>query len=124
MLAKHVTDPGVPQLFDELITQEEQDKGIQVVTIPKGLTGLTHNKISAYYKFKHQWLLVGYAIRKAGFSLEDQMGESGSPLIRNMITEQLDSAGIALSSDEHVIVEINPSDDYVIDDKHKALVLR
>ncbi|MBO61967.1 MAG: hypothetical protein CMG33_00420 [Candidatus Marinimicrobia bacterium] len=124
MLAKHVTDPGVPQLFDELITQEEQDKGIQVVSIPKGLMGLTHNKISAYYKFKHQWLLVGYAIRKAGFSLEDQMGDSGSPFIRDMITEQLDSAGIKLSSDEHVIVEINPSDNYVVDNKHRALVLR
>ena len=124
MLAKHVTDPGVPQLFDELITQEEQDKGIQVVSIPKGLVGLTHNKVSAYYKFKHKWLLVGYAIKKAGFSLEEQMGESGSPIIRDMIKEQLDSAGIKLSSDEHVIVEINPDDEYIIDGKHKALVLR
>ena len=124
MLAKHVTDPGVPQLFDELITQEKQDKGIHVVPIPKGLIGLTHNKISAYYKFKHKWLLVGYAINKAGFSLEEQMGESGSPIIRDMIKEQLDSAGIKLSSDEHVIVEINPDDEYVIDGKHKALVLR
>jgi len=124
MLAKHVTDPGVPQLFDELITQEKQDKGIHVVPIPKSLVGLTHNKISAYYKFKHKWLLVGYAINKAGFSLEEQMGESGSPIIRDMIKEQLDSAGIKLSSDEHVIVEINPDDEYVIDGKHKALVLR
>ncbi len=124
MLAKHVTDPGVPQLFDELITQEKQDKGIQVVPIPKGLVGLTHNKVSAYYKFKHKWLLVGYAIKKAGFSLEDQMGQSGSPIIRDMIKEQLDGAGIKLSSDEHVIVEINPDDEYVIDGKHKALVLR
>ena len=124
MLAKHVTDPGVPQLFDELITQEEQDKGIQVVSIPNGLVGLTHNKVSAYYKFKHKWLLVGYAIKKAGFSLEEQMGDSGSPIIRDMIKEQLDSAGIKLSSDEHVIVEINPDDEYIIDGKHKALVLR
>ena len=124
MLAKHVTDPGVPQLFDELITQEKQDKGIQVVSIPKGLVGLTHNKVSAYYKFKHKWLLVGYAIKKAGFSLEEQMGESGSLIIRDMIKEQLDGAGIKLSSDEHVIVEINPDDEYVIDGKHKALVLR
>ena len=124
MLAKHVTDPGVPQLFDELITQEEQDKGIQVVSIPNGLVGLTHNKVSAYYKFKHKWLLVGYAIKKAGFSLEEQMGESGSPIIRDMIKEQLDSAGIKLSSDEHVIVEINPDDEYIVDGKHKALVLR
>jgi hypothetical protein len=40
-----------------------------------------------------------------------------------MITEQLDSAGINLTSDEHIIVEINPSDDYVVDAKHQALVL-
>ena len=124
LLAKHVTNPGVPQLFDELINQEEDDKGIQQVGIPRPLMGQTHNKISAYFKFKHQWLLVGYAIRKSGFSLEDQMGESGSPLIRDMITEQLEGAGIKLSSDEHVVVEINPPDDYVIDDKHRALVLR
>ena len=124
LLAKHVTNPGVPQLFDELINQEEDDKGIQQVGIPRPLMGQTHNKISAYFKFKHQCLLVGYAIRKSGFSLEDQMGESGSPLIRDMITEQLEGAGIKLSSDEHVVVEINPPDDYVIDDKHRALVLR
>ena len=68
--------------------------------------------------------LIVLAIKKAGFRLEEQMGESGSPLIRDMIKEQLDSAGIKLSSDEHVIVEINPDDEYVIDGKHKALVLR
>ena len=72
MLAKHVTDPGVPQLFDELITQEEHDKGIQVVSIPSGLVGLTHNKVSAYYKFKHKWLLVGYAIKKQDLVLKSR----------------------------------------------------
>ena len=124
LLAKHVTDPGVPQFFDDLILQEEDDKGLQEVKIPKTLNGQTHNKISAFFKFKYGWLLVGYAIRKAGFSLDEQMGESGSPLIRNMIKEQLDGAGINLTSDEHVIVEINPADDYKIDEKHSALVLR
>lgn len=124
LLAKHVTDPGVPQFFDDLILKEEEDKGLQEVKIPKTLDGQTHNKVSAFYKFKYGWLLVGYAIRKAGFSLDEQMGESGSPLIRNMIKEQLDGAGINLTSDEHVVVEINPPDDYKIDRKHSALVLR
>jgi hypothetical protein len=124
LLAKHVTDPGVPQFFADLIVQEEKDKGLQEVAIPKSLSGQTHNKISAFFKFKHNWLLVGYAIRKAGFSLEDQMGESGTPLIRSMIKEQLDGAGISLTNDEHVMVEINPKDDYIIDEKHRALVLR
>ena len=124
LLAKHVTDPGVPQFFDDLILKEEDDKGLQEVKIPRTLSGQTHNKISAFYKFKYGWLLVGYAIRKAGFSLDEQMGESGSPLIRNMIKEQLDGAGINLTSDEHVVVEINPPDEYKVDEKHSALVLR
>ncbi len=124
LLAKHVTDPGVPQFFDDLILQEEKDKGLQEVKIPRSLNGQSHNKISAFYKFKYNWLLVGYAIRKAGFSLDDQMGESGSPLIRSMIKEQLEGAGVNLTSDEHVVVEINPPDDYTIDEKHSALVLR
>ncbi len=124
LLAKHVTDPGVPQFFDDLILKEENDKGLQEVKIPKILSGQAHNKIYAFFKFKYKWLLVGYAIRKAGFSLDEQLGDSGSPLIRNMIKEQLDSAGISLTSDEHVVVEINPPDDYIIDEKHSALVLR
>ena len=124
LLAKHVTDPGVPQFFDDLILQEEKDKGLQEVKIPRSLNGQSHNKISAFYKFKYNWLLVGYAIRKAGFSLDDQMGESGSPLIRSMIKEQLEGAGVNLTSDEHVVVEINPPDNYTIDEKHSALVLR
>lgn len=124
LLAKHVTDPGVPQFFDDLILKEERDKGLQEVKIPRSLKGQPHNKISAFYKFKYNWLLVGYAIRKSGFSLDEQMGESGSPLIRNMIKEQLEGAGVNLTSDEHVVVEINPNDDYIIDEKHSALVLR
>ena len=124
LLAKHVTDPGVPQFFDNLILQEEKDKGLQEVKIPRSLNKQSHNKISAFYKFKYNWLLVGYAIRKAGFSLDEQMGESGSPLIRSMIKEQLEGAGVNLTSDEHVVVEINPPDDYKVDEKHSALVLR
>jgi len=124
LLAKHVTDPGVPQFFDDLILKEEDDKGLQEVKIPKALSGQSHNKISAFFKFKYKWLLVGYAIRKAGFSLDEHLGDSGSPMIKNMIKEQLDGAGISLTSDEHVVVEINPSDDYIVDEKHSALVLR
>jgi len=41
-----------------------------------------------------------------------------------MIKEQLEGAGVNFTSDEHVVVEINPPDDYKVDEKHSALVLR
>ena len=53
---QNMLDPGVPQFFDDLILKEEEDKGLQEVKIPKTLSGQTHNKISAFYKFK----MVGY----------------------------------------------------------------
>ena len=52
------------------------------------------------------------------------MKEGGDIFIKNMITEQLEGAGVKLSSDEHVVVELNQPDTYKIDDKHSALVLR
>ena len=41
----------------------------------------------------------------------------------DMITEQLEREGIELTSDEKVFIEVNPKDDYVTDDKHRAIVL-
>ena len=124
LLSKHVTDPGVPQLYDTVIDPDEEGKGFQVLNIPSELKDFTHNQIAAYFKLKHQLLLIGYAINKSGFSLEEEMSEGGDIFIKNMITEQLEGAGVKLSNDEHVVVELNPPDTYKIDDKHSALVLR
>ena len=124
ILAKHVTDPGVPQLYDELLEKEDESNGIHVLDIPEELIELSHEKISAYYRLKENSILLGYAITKAGFSIVEEMGSSGSEVIRKMITEQIDNAGIKLSSDENIIVKINPDNDYTINNKHKAIVIR
>ena len=52
------------------------------------------------------------------------MGDSGSEIIRKMITEQIDNAGIKLSSDENIVVKINPENTYRVNNKHKAIILR
>ena len=124
ILAKHVTDPGVPQLYNELLDKEDESRGIHVLEIPNELIELNHEKISAYYRLKENSILLGYAITKAGFNIVDQMGNSGSEVIRKMITEQIDNAGIKLSSDENIVVKINPNNDYSINNKHKAIIIR
>ena len=124
ILAKHITDPGVPQLYEELLDKDDDSKGIHVLDIPDELVKSNHEKISAYYRLKENSILLGYAITKAGFSIVEQMGNSGSEVIRKMITEQIDNAGIKLSSDENIIVKINPKNDYSINSKHKAIIIR
>ena len=68
-------------------------------------------------------MLIGYAIVRPGASLEEQMKSGGNKFIVDMITEQLEREGIELTSDEKVFIEVNPKDDYVTDDKHRAIVL-
>ena len=123
-LAKHITDPGAPQLYNELLHKENGKNGIHVIEIPEELIQLTHEQITAYFKLKQNCILLGYAINKAGFSIVDQMGDSGSEIIRKMITEQIDNAGIKLSIDENIVVKINPENTYRINNKHKAIILR
>ena len=123
-LAKHITDPGAPQLYNELLIEDGSKNGIKVVEIPEDLIQLSHEQISAYFKIKYDCILLGYAINKAGFSIVDEMGDSGSEIIRKMITEQIDNAGIKLSSDENIAVKINPKNTYRINNKHKAIILR
>jgi len=123
-LAKHITDPGAPQLYNELLHKENGENGIHVIEIPEELIQLTHEQITAYFKLKQNCILLGYAINKSGFSIVDQMGDSGSEIIRKMITEQIDNAGIKLSSDENIVVKINPENTYRVNNKHKAIILR
>ena len=51
------------------------------------------------------------------------MGETGDPIVRQMITEQLQQSGIKLSSEEKMELEINPSDDYQVSAKNRCVVL-
>ena len=115
---------GRLKYVEKYLDKEDKNKGIHVLDIPDDLIKLNHERVSAYYRLKEKSILVGYAITKAGFSIVDQMGSSGSDVIRNMITEQIDNAGIKLSSDENIVVKINPSNDYTINNKHKAIIIR
>ena len=122
LLAYHVTHPGSPQLVDTIFSPESQSD-LQVHDIPVDLVGKTHERISRHFKFRMSGLLIGYAIVRPGASLEEQMKSGGNKFMVDMITEQLEREGIELTSDEKVFIEVNPKDDYVTNDKHRAIVL-
>ena len=67
--------------------------------------------------------MVGYAIVRPADSLEEQMKNAGNTYVLDMIKEQLEREGIDLTSDEKVFIEVNPRDDYMTDETHRAIVL-
>ncbi len=124
MLANHAVRPGVPQLLRMLVEESaDAEHALSVTTVPEELAGQRHDMVSAFYRATHQWTVLGYAFSQAGFDLEKQMAESGSPLIRAMIKEQLEDAGIKLSMDEQVAITLNPADEFVVESGYNAVVL-
>jgi hypothetical protein len=113
----------MPQFVNHVFDPTSQNGRIKALELPQEMLGETHRKVFAYYKLSHNQLLLGYAVRVSGFDLGAAMGESGSSFIRDMINEQLEQSGVSLSTDEKVVVQVNPDDSYVVDSKHRALVL-
>ena len=123
LLANHIVNPGMPQFVNHVFDPTSQNGRIKALELPQEMIGESHRKVFAYYKLSHNQLLLGYAVRVSGFDLGAAMGESGSGFIRDMINEQLEQSGVSLSTDEKVVIQVNPDDSYVVDAKHRALVL-
>ena len=123
LMANHATRPGVPQLLDHILENDKNEHKLSVVDVPSELVGQTHDLVSAYFRSTNQWIVLGYTFLQAGFDLEKQMAESGSPVIRAMIKEQLEEVGAKLSLDEKIAVSVNPKDDFVVASGYKAVIL-
>lgn len=123
LLANHVINPGMPQFVNNIFDPTSENGRIKALELPQEMIGESHRKVFAYYKLSHNQLLLGYAVRVSGFDLGAAMGESGSGFIRDMINEQLEQSGVSLSTDEKIVIQVNPDDSYVVDAKHRALVL-
>ena len=67
-------------------------------------------------------LLIGFVVREEGFGLSQAMS-GGSDYITEFIQQQVQAAGISMSTDERIAVRLNPPLDYVIGVKHTALVM-
>jgi voltage-gated potassium channel len=123
LLANHATKPGVPELIRHLLETSDDDHRLAVVEIPEELAGNNHEVVFSWFRMSRHWALLGYAFNQAGFDLEKQMADSGSPLIRAMITEQLEEAGVKLSMDEKIAISVNPPDDFVVQAGYLAIIL-
>ncbi|MGH2519447.1 MAG: hypothetical protein ACRDF8_06580, partial [Chloroflexota bacterium] len=95
---------------------------VQAVAIPGHLVGGSASQLADHLRQNGNLLLLGFAVREEGFGLNQAM-QGGSDYIRDFIRQQVESAGINMSTDEHIAVRLNPAPDYVIGPNHSALVM-
>src|SRR5262249_41534460 len=117
----HVSHPGAPQALAELMSIDTSH-ALKAVEIPEDLVGSTVPTVAQYLRDNGNQLLVGFAVREEGFGLSQAM-RGGSDYITEFIQQQVQAAGISMSTDERIVVRLNPAQDYVVGTKHTALVM-
>jgi voltage-gated potassium channel len=121
LLANHVAHPGAPQALSELMSTETGHT-LKAFEVPSNFVGSPVGNFVQYLRDNGNQLLLGFAVREEGFGLSQAM-RGGSDYITEFIQQQVQAAGISMSTDEHVVVRLNPPPDYVIGAKHSALVV-
>ncbi len=121
LLANHVAHPGAPQALAELMSPETAHE-LEAIEIPQNFIGGTVGPYAQWLRENGNLLLLGFAVREEGFGLTQAM-RGGSDYITEFIQQQVQAAGISMSTDERIVVRLNPPSDYVIGAKHTALVM-
>jgi len=121
LLANHVAHPGAPQALSELMSFDTTHM-LKALEVPSSYVGNTVGPYAQFLRDSENMLLVGFAVSEEGFGLTQAM-RGGSDYITEFIQQQVQAAGISMSTDERVVVRLNPPQDYVIGPKHTALVM-
>ncbi|HLY64334.1 MAG TPA: potassium channel family protein [Chloroflexota bacterium] len=121
LLANHVAHPGAPQALTELMSFETTH-ALKAVEVPESFVGSTVGPFAQHLRDSANMVLLGFAVREEGFGLTQAM-RGGSDYITEFIQQQVQAAGISMSTDERIVVRLNPPQDYVIGGKHTALVI-
>ena len=121
LLANHVAHPGAPQALAELMSFDTTH-ALKAVDIAPDYIGSTVGSYAQFLRDSMNQLLIGFAVREEGFGLSQAMS-GGSDYITEFIQQQVQQAGISLSTDERIVVRLNPPQDYVIGPKYSALVM-
>ena len=121
LLANHVAHPGAPQALSELMSFETSHS-LKALDVPQSFVGGTVGPLVQHFRDNGNMLLIGFVVREEGFGLTQAMS-GGSDYITEFIQQQVQAAGISMSTDEHIAVRLNPPLDYVIGAKHTALVM-
>lgn len=120
LLAMHVTNPGVPRLFDELLSIEGNE--IVRLPIPDTFIGKPFWELTNHYKDKNDCMLIGIAQETRSIAMDDLLSDDNSYLDQ-FIRAKLQESGKRFAEEERVKIKLNPSKDLVIENNMVAVVL-
>jgi len=121
-IASHVVEPGLTNVFADLLTPEGRNS-IETAAIPQRFRGKTYSELSQHFKEQHKYLLLGLLSEVETIGISAFLSSDTSQLDA-FIEKKLKQSGHTLGEENKILVNLNPDDDYVIQENEKAIVLK
>lgn len=120
ILAGDVAEPGLSDVITTLFNAHS-DHRIAMLAIPARLIGKSFKELFEYFKTQ-QKILLGVITEIESVGISDFLSADSSHLDA-FIERKLKEAGRTLGEENKTIVNLNPNDDYIIQENEKAVVL-
>lgn len=121
LLAGNVLEPGLSNVVNALFSAGG-DHRIATMAIPAKYKGKTFREVFEYFKTQQKMLTLGLVAEVESIGVSDFLSSDSSHLDA-FIERKLKEAGRTLGEENKTIVNLNPDDDYVIQENDKAVVL-
>lgn len=122
IIASNVLEPGLTNVLSEILNPKSKNT-ISLLPIPPRFQGRKYEELFQYFKTQHKFLLIGVVAEVESIGVSDFLSADTSYLDA-FIEKKLKEAGKGLGEENKVLVNLNPDDDYIIQENEKAIVLK
>jgi len=121
ILAGDVAEPGLSNVVSTLFSAKS-DHRIATAVIPARFKGKTFKEVTEHFKTQQKMMVLGVVAVVESIGVSDFLSSDSSHLDA-FIERKLKEAGRTLGEENKTIVNLNPADDYIIQENEKAVVL-
>ncbi len=120
LIAGATASPGLPRIISTLLSPEEENK-LWKVEIPPRFIGKKVGELAAYFREKHQALLIALLTEKKGLALENILTDDLSA-IDQFIKRKFEEADVFGKKDQ-IAVTLNPREETILTEDDAVVVI-
>ncbi|MCB0834808.1 MAG: NAD-binding protein [Bacteroidetes bacterium] len=121
LLARHITNPGVPRVVDALLALQNQTDLVRR-PVPDSMIGKTFLEMSTFFKTEYNSICIGVTKETKSIAMNDLLSDDNSYLDQ-FIRQKLQESGRKFAEEERLSLELNPPADLIIEKHFAAIVI-
>jgi len=122
IVASNIIEPGLTNILGGILSPTSKNM-IVTMPIPARFHGKKYKDVFDYFHSQHHVLAIGLLAQVESIGLSDFLSSDSSHLDA-FIEKKLKEAGKTLGEENKVVVNLNPDDEYVIQENEKAIVIQ